>query len=257
MISRYRISINGIEMDSLDDNLLILDVSNPQPERTRRKTTAANLDGYELTETYVEQQTVTVTFELHIYDTAERNRVLQLVNDWAAAGGILILNDRIGQHLENVYCDQFASMESVRNWTDPLTLVFSTTTNPRWVSDEMITRSLTGRSASGTLAVDGNDGYSLVSVDITANAAVTSVQIGCGNTVLKIQNINLANGQKLNIDYVKGRYLRIRANGVSVMDKLSADSSDNLRAECGKVSTVSVIANNKVTAMFTARGCWR
>lgn len=256
MITRYRISVGGVQMDTLDDNLAILDISNAQPDRNRKKNTTANLNGIDLGDEYVGQQTVTVTFELHIYDTKKRNEALQKVNAWAQNGGTLILNDRAKQHLERVVCEQFADMTSVKKWTDPLTLVFATTSNPFWISDTAVARTLTGKAASGTLAVDGNTGSALVECSVTAAGAVSSIQLVCGSNTLKLTGLSLANGQKLIVDYIKGRYLRIRANGASVLAKLDPASADNLKAECGKTSTVSVTANDKVTAVFTARGCW-
>ena len=254
MRTRYRISVGGVQMDSLDENIAILDISNPQPDRSRKTTTAANLDGIDLGDEYVGRQTVTVTFELHIYDTKKRNAALQKINAWAKAGGTLAINDREKQHLENVVCEQYASMDSVRDWTAPLTLVFGTTYVPYWVSDTAVTRTLTGKSATGTLAVNGNTGSALVSATVTAAANVSSVQLACGSFKLKITGLSLANGEKLVVDYIRNRYLRIRANGASVMGKLDPASSDNLMAECGKTATVSVTANNKVTAAFTTKG---
>lgn len=248
--------MGGVQMDSLDDNLAILDISNPQPERSRKNNTTANLNGIDYDEEYVGQQTVTVTFELHIYDIKKRNAALQKVNAWAKTGGTLIINDREKQRLLNVVCQQYADMGSVKKWTDPLTVVFATTYVPYWVSDTAITRTLTGKSASGTLGMDGNVGSSLVSVTVTAEANVSSVQLVCGSCTLKLTGLSLSSGQQLVVDYTRNRYLRIRANGSSVMTKLDPSSSDNLLASCGKSNAVSVTANGKVTAVFTARGCW-
>ena len=243
-------------MDTLDDNLAILDISNTQPERNTRKNTVANLNGIEVGDEYVGQQTVTVTFELHIYDIKKRNKALQKVNEWASKGGTLTINDREGQQLQNVVCEQYASMESVKNWTDPITIIFATTYQPYWVSNTAITRTLTGKSASGSLTMDGNVGSSLVSVTVTAAGSVTSLQLVCGSCTLKLTGLSVANGQKVVVDYIRNRYLQIKANGSSVLAKLDPASADNLLAECGKTTTVSVTANNKVTAAFTARGCW-
>lgn len=256
MRTRYRISVGGVQMDSLDSNLIILDISNAQPDRTRQEYTVANFNGLDYGSEYVGRQTVTVTFELHIYDIKKRNAALQKVNAWAKAGGTLIINDREKQRLMNVVCQQYAEMTSVLKWTEPLTVVFATTYQPYWVSDTAVTRTLTGKSASGTLTMDGNVGSALVSVTVTAQGNVSSIQLVCGSTTLKLTGLNMTNGQKLVVDYSRNRYLRIRLEGSSVLTKLDPSSADNLLAECGKTSTVSVTANNKVTAVFTARGCW-
>ena len=145
MRSRYRISLGGVQLDTIDNDLLILDIGYTAPEVSTPEHRAADLDGVDCGDKYFSKQTVTVTFELHIYDVAQRNAVCQKVNEWAAAGGTLVTNDRAGQRLWNTRCDKFASIESARNWTDPLTLVFTTTYLPFWVSNEDKTLTLTGK----------------------------------------------------------------------------------------------------------------
>lgn len=257
MIGRYRISLNGVEMDSLDEErLLILDISYSDADATLMTNRTANLDGYDFGSPYLEKRTVTVTFELHEYDTVQRNALCQLVNSWAKAGGILRTSDREGQQLRDVRCEQFASVASVRNWTDPFTLVFSTTYNPYWQSEDVKTLAVAGTYASGALTVDGNVSESLINVDITANDPVNALQIAVGSSTLKLTNLSLENNGKLIIDYFKGRYLRIRQNGTSVLNKLNPSSSDVLSIPCGSTKTVTISANNRVTAIFTARGLW-
>lgn len=257
MRSRYRISVGGVQMDSLDDNLLILNIGYSVPERDVKKNSNGTLNGYEIGESYVSQRLITVTFELHIYDVAERNEVCQKVNNWAAVGGTLITNDRAGQRLLNAVCEQYADIDSARDWTAPLTIVFASTYNPYFVSNDEVTRTLTGKNVSGTMTLDGNVGSALVKVSATAQAAVHSLKLTVGDTVLELTGLSVATGQSVVIDYVHNRYLRIKANGSSVMSKLLPTSSDNLKAECGKVNSIGVVADGKVSAVFTARGCWR
>ena len=258
MTSRYRISVGGVELDSLDDRLLILDIGYSAPERETRKYSTANLDGIDIKETKVIRRTVTVTFELHVYGIAERNALCQAVNAWAAAGGTLITNDREGQRLVNVVCSQFAEIDSARDWTSPLTIVFETTYVPYWVSDEEVVRTLTGKNTTGIMALDGNTGEALVSVTATAQSAVTSFKATVGDKALVLTGLSVATGQTIVIDYIRNRYLRIRANGVNVQGKLvPAESSDNLTAECGKTSQIGIVSDGRVTAVFKARGCWR
>lgn len=256
MISRYRVSLDGVQMDSLDDNLLILDVAHSEPDMKYNQIRVANLDGYDYVSPYSEKTTVTISFELHIYDISKRNEACQKVNAWAMAGGTLTVNDRENQQLVHVKCEKYASVSSVRGWTDPLTVVLSTTYIPYWQSVEKKTLSLSGKSSKGTLRMDGNIGKALVSAEITANADVTWVNVTVGSTFIKLKGITLATNSKLVIDYVNDRFLRIKAGGKSVLAQLSADSSDNLQATCGLNVSVSIDASNKVSSIVTARGLW-
>lgn len=275
MRSRYRVSLGNVQLDSIDENLLILDISHSSSGEQITQSKVSGLDGYDVGDAYIEKTIVTVTFELHIYNIMERNYVCQLVNKWAAAGGTLATNDRYtvkgiavdkktgaktytteGQRLYYTRCEKFADIESARNWTDPLTLVFATTYEPHWCSQNTKTLTLTGKSAKGTLKMDGNTGISPVSVTVTANAAISSFQITAGGSTLKLTGLSLAKDKKLVIDYVNSRYLRIRADGKSAMAKLDPASSDRLTVPCGANTVVSITANNKVTAVITARGRW-
>ena len=254
MISRYRASLNGVQLDSLHSDLLILDIGYSGTMVSITPEQIANQDGYDYKNPYFEKQTVTITFELHIYDVKKRNEAMQKVSAWAQSGGTLTTNDREGQHLEAVRCEQFPALESARNWTDPLTLVFATTYIPYWVADNETTITLSGISTVGILRPSGNTGSALVSVDVTANAGTSSFQIVVGNTNIRLTGLALGAGQKLVIDYTKGRYLRIMENGRSAMHKMHPASSDNLRAVCGANNIVTIRANNRVTAVISAKG---
>ena len=257
MRSRYRISVGGVHMDTLDDNLMILDISHSPMKRVIAESRAANLNGIDYADTpYLDKTTVTVTFELHIYDIAKRNAACQKVNEWAAAGGTLLSNDRSGQQLRDVVCERFASIASARNWTDPLTVIFATTWNPHWRSGSLKTLALSGKTPKGTLKMDGNLGETPVTVEATAKANVTSFKITVGSTNVELKGLTMKNGSVLKIDHQRGRYLRVRVDDKSVMSLLQPNSSDMLTAKCGENVAVSISANGKVAATISARGEW-
>ena len=261
MRSRYRISVNGVQMDTLDDNLLILDIAYSAPDHQVTRNRSAGLNGVEIGSPYFEGQTVTVTFELHIYDVAKRHEALQKVNAWAQAGGTLTTNDRAGQRLYYTRCERYASIASAKNWTDPLTVVFATTFIPYWMSNTAKAITLSGKTPKGTLKMDGNTGDAIVSATITPESTLTKIEISTGDknsTISKIvlADISVAQGKQLVIDYVRNRFLRIRADGKNIMAKLEPASSDLLTVPCGVNTAVNISANAKVTAEISARGRW-
>lgn len=257
MTSRYEVTLGDVKMSTLDKDLLILDVGYPVPEYETDEYTIANLDGYDISDTRLKKRLVTVTFELHIYDIQKRNEACQKVNAWAQAGGTLKINDRKDQYL-TVRCEQYPSVESVRDWTAPLTLTFATVAIPYWKSVTEKVLTISGTSASGTLKMDGNTSEALVSVTVTANVALTNatLQFVVGDTNIKLTNITLAKNKELVIDYKNSRFLRIKADGTSVLKQLDPSSTDNLRAKCGTNVSVSLSAGGKITAVFKARGLW-
>ena len=235
MRSRYRVRLGDVHLDTLDKNLMILDVSHSPMQPRIQQTNTADLNGFEPSDAaYIEKTTVTVTFELHIYDIAKRNEACQKVNAWAQAGGSLRVNERSGQYL----------------------LVFETTYVPYWTSTTDSTLTLTGKAPKGNLSVDGNTGNALVLATITAQANVTSIQITAGSTTLKLTGLSMKNKDVMEIDYVHSRYLRIRVNGKSVMGNLNASSSDLLTVPCGAKTAIAISASGKVKAAIRARGYW-
>lgn len=253
MTSRYEVTLGGKKLSSVNKNLLILDVQYGQPETSQQEYQIANLDGLDLGRKVYKRRTVTVTFELHIYGTAERNAACQAVTEWAMAGGTLRTSDRAGQYL-TVECTQFPQINSVRGWTEPLTVVFSTVGIPYWQSDTKNALTISGTTARGTLKVGGNTGTTPVTVTITAKAMLRSVQITVGSSTIKLTDIRVPTSRTLEITYTKDRYLRVRANGENVMKNIDPASSDTLLATCGASNAVTITASANMTAVLEARG---
>lgn len=259
MKSRYEVTLAGKKLSAVDKDLLILDVSYSGIEQQPQAVTVGSLDGYDVSSVFVEKQAVTVSFELHIYDIAKRNKACQNVINWAKNGGILRTNDRADQYLK-VRCESYPVINSARGWTDPLTVVFVTEAIPYWRNDTKNTLTLTGKQTTGTLKVTGNAGKTAVAADITAKGTITSLQIVCGGTKMTFSKaatgFSLSTGQVLKITYTNDRYLSVKVGTTSFLKHLSADSSDRLLAACGSNNTIKVTANNSVTAAFQAEGLW-
>ena len=256
MTSRYRIKVNSVHLDSISKKILILDIGETMPDLNFKQQSNANLNGYEFTDVFVGQRTVTVTFEIHEYDIEKRKSICQEVNEWAAVGGRIDINDRGKTHLIRTECTQYASIESAKNWTDPLTVVFSTTVNPYWISDTPKTVAISGAGTTGTLKMDGDVGYALVDVEVTAATKITMCKLICGNTKLVLKGFDCPKNKTVDVDYIKDRYLRLRANDRNAMPFLQSESSDNLLARCGKNNSVEFSVNGSATVVFSARGCW-
>ena len=275
MIGRYRVSLDDVQMDELipqkevtiktdeeekviylDNGIIIHDVEYTPLEQEIQQNTVANLDGYDIAKINNVQRTVTVTFELHMYDTVERNKACQTINAWAKNGGKLRINDREGQYLL-VVCKQFVDVLSVRDWTKTLTLVFTTTIVPYWLSDEPSVLTLVGANQSGMLNLDGNFGFSPVSIEATATTwGTASFKATVGSTVISLTGISLSPGGKIVIDYPNIRYIRVLVSGGSAISKVAASSSDRLLAECGKSTKVTITSPSPLRTTVQARGQW-
>lgn len=254
MISRYEVSLNDLPMSEIDPNLLVLDVSYADPSYAIDSTQVGGRDGAVILNETKESANVTITFELHIYSIAERQRVCQLVNAWAKDGGILRINDRPEQRL-NCVCIQKATVASARGWTDPLSITFAGYKPPYWEDETPSALTISGRTASGSLYIPGNGKESYISCSVVAKGTLTAIRINAGSSYIELSGISIPNNGTLTIDYLDG-VLRIRHGNTSLLSKRTGASSDDLRAACGANCQVSIVANVMVAATFSARGCW-
>lgn len=254
MISRYQVWLNDESMSNINNNLLILDVSYEQPKYQMETAQIVGREGMSIGNKYRETASVTITFELHIYDITDRQSALDDVIAWARNGGILKTNDRDGQRLVCV-CDKFPSITSVKKWTDALSITFTAYGIPYWEDEEATTLTLNGTNASGTLAVDGNGGDAFVSCVVTAVNNITSFRVDAGDTFIQLDGINVPSGGSVAISYENG-ILSIKQGAVSLLNKRTALSSDDLVVPSGDSSTFSLIASDTASATFSVRGCW-
>lgn len=254
MISRYEVSLNDLPMSEIDPNLLVLDVSYADPSYSIDSTQVGGRDGSVILNESKENASVTITFELHIYSIAERQRVCQLVNAWAKDGGILRINDRPEQRL-NCVCTKKATVSSAKSWTDPISITFAGYKTPYWEDETPSAITLSGRTASGNLFIPGNGKESYISCSVVTRGTLTAIRLNAGSSFIELTGISIPNNGTLTIDYLDG-VLRIRQGNTSLLNKRTGASSDDLRASCGENCTVSVVANASVAATFSARGCW-
>lgn len=256
MISRYEVSLNGVSMADLNENLLILDVSHDQPKFQRETVNIAGREGLVIENQYRETASVTITFELHIYGIAERQSALDSVISWAKNGGILKTNDREGQRLVCI-CDKFPSVNSVKRWTDSLSITFSAYGIPYWENDVPSALTLSGRNASGNLEVSGNGGNALVSCEITVKAErLTQVRVRAGDSFIELVGLGITANKVIEINYSNNGVLSIKCGNTSLMSNRTANSSDDLIVPSGKTSAFSISANTSVLVSFSVRGCW-
>ena len=198
---------------------------------------------------------VTVTFELHIYSTPARQAALQSVISWARDGGVLEVNDREGQYLSCV-CTKYPSIDSVKKWTNPLSITFTAYKVPYWEESSPTSVTISGRNSSGSLELPGNGGDALVSCSIRAGGTLTSLRVTVGNTYIDLNNMSVPSGGYVDITYDSDKHIVISINGASGLSRRTGLSSDNLMAPSGKSTRVSILSSVTITATFSARGCW-
>ena len=281
MINRYRVSIGGTQLDQylendkrFKDKIVLLNIGYSEPGISRSIETAGDNDGGIITRAFRRSASVTVTFGIYVYNTADRYEACEKIKTLCAKGGTIITNDRPGKALYNCVCEQYPEIDSARDWTAPLTMVFSAYAFPYWQNTAETTKSLTSKKTSATMAVPGNAPNANVIAEVTAKAqfvpsgtiydsSTPLLTLGIGSTKLMF-NYNMKQNNYLLIDLDSNNNLRARVYETkssmkligSVLANIIPSSSDKLLATPGENNTVSIEAVKEVAVTFRVRGAW-
>lgn len=253
MTTKYNCALDGVSLASLGDRICILDIREDAPH--------LRLDRYSLphggqTVTPVrESLTTRVTFAIQEEQPRLRRAAMQNVLAWAVKGGLLTISDRPQQQLM-VVCTELPAM-SAEDWTETLTLAFTTTRCPYWEAQEATF--LTASSAA-SFNVPGTAGEAPVSVTVTntTGETVTRLRLQCGTTWLTFEGIALPAGGQCYVEAANGM-LSATINGESILRQRTPGSSDLLLAACGEASSVQAMATQgldpqPLDAVWKARG---
>lgn len=289
MITRYRVSLGGVQLDQLmsavyPNAVVIHDITHHAPTFSRTIETPGSSDGGIITRTYRQSASVTVKFELRIYDTAVRKQVCDLIQSWAMNGGTLRTSDRKGQVLNNVICEELPEIGSAKNWTDELSVTFTNYSFPYWQIEDGYESilTLTGNNVDGMLNCKGNAENALVTATIEPTAStLKNFKIIVGSTNIELTGITVKPSQSARIGYDTSGNITIslydRSRYVeSLLSYRTDKSSDLLLAKCsrqwslkagsgggapeivelGYNNAVNVTTNVRCKSTIVTRGAW-
>lgn len=253
MISRYNAILNDVPLGNISSDILILDIKYQAPTFQDDTFAVAKRNGARLVDRIFQKTEVSVIFEIHAYGTKERQSICNDIVRWAKNGGVLETNDRDGQYLQCV-CTGFPVIESVKNWTDPLTITFTAYAYPFWQEKIPSTMTLTGTTGSGILFVPGNVDNALVRARIKANASLSSVELTVNGRILSLTGLSVNANQIIEISYDENAIQSIKVGSTSLLDKRSG--VDDLLARCGERNTVAFSSNASADVTFDVKGMW-
>lgn len=277
MNSRYRVSIGGQQLDEylqnderFADKLFILNIGYSEPGISRTVETPGDADGGIITRTYRANASVTVVFGLYVYNTAARYEACELIKSLCAKGGTILTNDRPGKALYNCVCEQYPEIDSARDWTAPLTMVFTAYAFPYWVNTADTTKSLTGTKTSAALNVPGNAPAANIVAEVTIGANFSKPKDNSATVTLTVGSTNLQFSYKFEknnyilIDTDSRNNLRARLYDnatnkrliTSLLPYMLPKSTDKLLGTPGSNNTVAIEAAKTITATFKTKGAW-
>ena len=259
MILSRRVSMDGIQLDSLDYRIIISGFEEDVPGETRNALDIYGRIGSRQTFEHINSKKVTVKFLLNVRkgNFAERNEILEKITKWARYGAVLKSSTRPDRQIR-VRCTALPKPSDPRKWTSEYTMTFEAREKPYWENTSVV--KATGQvkaNGSVSLDLDGNlQNRVVIEAKNMSGAVINNMTLECGDDSISFTNLGLAADETLKIGYSDEdvqsiRIINVSGTGRSVMDKRTG--SDDLRAEPGSV-TVSYSAQRAIQLTATCRG---
>lgn len=238
----HRVSLNGIQLDSLDSRIIIRGIEGGAGRETVTTAATGAGDGTRITGQRRDSVELAVRFGINISarrdGMEERGAVLEAINAWAARGGILRVNYKPNRRLT---VDEVVLPGEGDLWrrTSEYTILFRAHAVPYWEEDAAVTAETDpGLIRAGVIAVAGSARTQAEAELINVSGAlINDAAIAIGAKTMKFKNLGMAAGETLRIDHVivQGKYVvRIRIGGRSVMAARSEDSADDFTVAPGE-----------------------
>lgn len=237
MILSRRVALNGTQLDSLDNRIVIRSVVCGAPAENIQAVSRMGGAGQRITRRHTDTLDVTVRWAMDVqkYDMAARREILEKVNHWASACGWLTVNCYTGRRL---WTEQAALPGGVDlwNWTEDYAITFRAYGVPYWQDATPV--------VSETDHIDVPGHYRTVcDIDIqnTSELTVNDLTVSVGNSQFNFENLGLDGGETLKIGHTNSGVLWIRiyyseTGYRDAFSKRTADSSDDMYAEPGSRS---------------------
>lgn len=263
---RHRVALNGIELDSVDNRIMIQRIETADGKENIANVSLWGGTGSRVTGEHRDSIDITVKFCIRLKkrSMAEREEVLEKANAWAMSGGWLTTNFKTNRRIM-VFRAQAAGAGDPWEWTKTYSIIFRACGVPYWqeINPAIVMRQGVS-SVEMTLGVNGS-ARSVCEAQFknTSGSTCNTFSISTGESQMSFTDLGLASGETLVIDHNdtgKSCVLRLwimTAGGAwrtSVMDKRSAGSSDDLYVTPGvKTITVTAQRSGKITVMSSGR----
>ena len=247
MIFSHRVALNGVQLDSLDNRILVQGVEEAAGKENISAVSLFGGVGQRITNRHRDYLDVTVRFSLRIRKDglAARETLMEAIVAWATAGGWLTINYKADRRLR-VVCQQLPTPGDPWNWTSTYSIVFRAYAVPYWQQVTPVTASGSGTTVTKSVTVAGSE---KTVVDVTyknnASSSCATFKVTAGGSVIELSSLGLAAGETLSIDHDDDGRLRIRIKNSSdewrsALDKRTAASSDDLWVNPGTVQVKTV-----------------
>ena len=262
MRTKISVALNGIELHSLDEAIILQSLDEATPNWNITAGNRGNKTGQYVNSIEERYREIGITFAIdEKQDLIRRAEILQRVFAWAKAGGDLTVNYRDRQKLR-VICTALPAIKTVTKWAETYSITFRAYGIPYWQSmdEESVTVAATA-SANATLQIRETGGGLLCFTAANASGStVNTLAIAANNRHYSFANLGLLDGETMRVDYDENglQRIRIQASGGtwrSVMSKRETTSNDDIILNPG-TNTVSMTSGSAVTWRIFTKGRW-
>ena len=254
---RYDIWLNGQSLSSISDAIQIEDVQ--EVPATVKVNTASNAkyDGLRFIDR--ERQSLSVNIPFVVWERNEmlRAAIMDDILAWVSDGDLEV-NYRHNQRLR-VRFTSMPSVSSSMRWTETIVLTFTAYGHPFWesLSPLVIDADIAANTPfTASISPNGTAGTSFLSFRVTnlSDGLLSSLSVTAGKTKFSFANLWLSPGKTLIVDYTTDGLLEMLVDGVSVMDKRTSASDDDLILYQRKANAIAVQADQPAAIKLMARG---
>lgn len=243
-----RVALNGKQLDTVDDRIVI---SSVEPADGRENISAVDAaSGYGQRVTGNRRSTLDMVVKFRILEHGHtknglqgRAEVLEKVNAWAADGGVLTVNYKPERRL-NVILAQAPGEGSLWDYTKEFTITFRAYAIPYWEQENANSIVIGGSAAtgSGTAVIDGS-AKTQVNAQLYNNSGkeINTATVKVGSNTMEFSALALAGGETLVIDHTSNGLVRIRIRNTvggyrSAMAARSTSSANDFMVSPGNTA---------------------
>lgn len=244
MNRRHRVSLEGVELDSLDSRIVIQSISEATGKESRNTVSTGGPWGQRVTARRRDSLDVQIGYGIDIKgnNMQSRETVMEAVNAWAAGGGYLRIGYKGNRRLYVRQVDP-AGAGDPANWTSNYTITFRADGIPYWEEDTEYGTCTAAADTSGSERLDvGGNTATAAEAEMTneSGGTVNTADITIGASTMLFTGLGLEDGETLVIDHTAEGLLRIRIRSGnsyrSAMSARTAESDDDFYVEPGERS---------------------
>lgn len=262
MLTRYSAWINGQGLQDIDDSICILDIAEKDPDTEIIRAERSMGGGTRYIRTNRHSLSVVIRFAVRERDPARRAEVVDRIRTWAR-GGWLTISSKPGKRLR-VVCEYLPMVDSALRWSDTLELTLTAYDVPWW-EDERVD------SISATSALNSTNDWQMaicylhnagntatpISVEVTAMGDIDTLRLYVDETNrMAFRELDMHTGDVFRLEYNDLGIASYTVNGVSVMDKRTGNSQDNVTLAPGRGYINIQWAEQPFSARAWVRGRW-